>query len=121
MALQVYQMETEYLQAEYSQCGTVLKVRACRDPRMHAVGSLTRAPSAARGVCHGRDAGAQGFEGFLSSKDALRKRARAFKPEDRSFSLSSCSSMAVCAPSLACKQPDHAAHAARADMSGPCA
>ena len=32
---------------------------------------------------------AQGFEGFLSSKDALRKRARAFKVEDRAFSLSS--------------------------------
>ena len=28
----------------------------------------------------------QGFEGFLSSKDALRKRARNFKTEDRAFS-----------------------------------
>ncbi|KAK9915672.1 hypothetical protein WJX75_002489 [Coccomyxa subellipsoidea] len=57
----VYSMETEYLQAEYTQCGTVLK----------------------------------GFEGFLSSKDALRKRARAFKPEDRAFSLSSKTSAAT--------------------------
>lgn len=39
--------------------------------------------------------GLQGFEGFLSSKDALRKRARAFKPEDRAFSLSSRTSAAV--------------------------
>ncbi len=37
----------------------------------------------------------QGFDGFLSSKDALRKRARAFKPEDRAFSLSSKTSAAV--------------------------
>ncbi|BDA44101.1 probable chromatin modification-related protein MEAF6 [Coccomyxa sp. Obi] len=57
----VYTMETDYLQADYTQCGTVLK----------------------------------GFEGFLSSKDALRKRARAFKPEDRAFSLSSKSSAAT--------------------------
>lgn len=40
-------------------------------------------------------ANTQGFEGFLSSKDALRKRARAFKPEDRLFSLSSKTSIAV--------------------------
>ncbi|WIA35798.1 hypothetical protein OEZ86_004187 [Tetradesmus obliquus] len=32
----------------------------------------------------------KGFEGFLSTKEALRKRQqRAFKPEDRLFSLSS--------------------------------
>eukprot|EP00775_Hariotina_reticulata_P004884 gene4884-5129_t len=32
----------------------------------------------------------KGFEGFLSTKEALRKRqARAWKPEDRLFSLSS--------------------------------
>ena len=37
----------------------------------------------------------QGFEGFLSSKDALRKRARNFKLEDRAFSLSSVTSPAV--------------------------
>eukprot|EP00879_Flechtneria_rotunda_P004799 GHRR01005071.1.p3 GENE.GHRR01005071.1~~GHRR01005071.1.p3 ORF type:complete len:126 (+),score=25.72 GHRR01005071.1:567-944(+) len=35
----------------------------------------------------------KGFEGFLSSKEALRKRQnRAWKPEDRLFSLSSKSS-----------------------------
>jgi hypothetical protein len=38
----------------------------------------------------------QGFEGFLSSKDALRKRNRQLKPEDRSFSLCSVTSPAVC-------------------------
>lgn len=51
-------MEVHYLQAEYSQAGTVLK----------------------------------GFEGFLSSKETLRKRSRSYKPEDRLFSLSSKSS-----------------------------
>eukprot|EP00877_Chromochloris_zofingiensis_P006703 jgi/Chrzof1/2286/Cz11g09260.t1 len=51
----IAEMEAAYLQAEYSQPGTVLK----------------------------------GFEGFLSSKDALRKRQRTYKPEDRLFSLSS--------------------------------
>ena len=38
---------------------------------------------------------AQGFECFLSSKDTLRKRARAYRPEDKIFSLSSKSSPAV--------------------------
>lgn len=39
---------------------------------------------------------AQGFEGFLSSKEALRKRqARGWKPGDRLFSLSSRSSPVV--------------------------
>ncbi|KXZ46738.1 hypothetical protein GPECTOR_41g703 [Gonium pectorale] len=33
-----------------------------------------------------------GFEGFLNSKDVLRKKTRSFKPEDRLFSLSSKSS-----------------------------
>jgi hypothetical protein len=38
----------------------------------------------------------QGFEGFLSTKEALRKRQqRAFKPEDRLFSLSSNTSPVV--------------------------
>ena len=37
----------------------------------------------------------QGFEGFLSSKDAARKRLQGFKAEDRLFSLSSTSSQAV--------------------------
>jgi hypothetical protein len=40
--LQVYQMETEYLQAEYSQCGTVLKAREAAVWSMHA---CMRAPS----------------------------------------------------------------------------
>ncbi|KAK9825931.1 hypothetical protein WJX81_008110 [Elliptochloris bilobata] len=57
----IYNLETEYLAADYSVCGTVLK----------------------------------GFEGFLSSKDALRKRARTFRTEDRSFSLSSRTSPAT--------------------------
>ena len=39
--------------------------------------------------------GVQGFEGYLSSKDTLRKRARAYRPEDKIFSLSSKSSPAV--------------------------
>lgn len=51
-------MEMQYLQAEFSQPGTVLK----------------------------------GFEGFLSSKETLRKRSRSYKPEDKLFSLSSKSS-----------------------------
>jgi len=39
----------------------------------------------------------KGYDGFLSSKDNLRKRARAFKIEDRLFSLSSRTSPAVSA------------------------
>lgn len=31
----------------------------------------------------------KGFDGFLNSKDILRKKSRNFKPEDRLFSLSS--------------------------------
>eukprot|EP00193_Tetraselmis_chui_P005825 CAMPEP_0177769924 /NCGR_PEP_ID=MMETSP0491_2-20121128/10619_1 /TAXON_ID=63592 /ORGANISM="Tetraselmis chuii, Strain PLY429" /LENGTH=118 /DNA_ID=CAMNT_0019287041 /DNA_START=245 /DNA_END=601 /DNA_ORIENTATION=+ len=37
----------------------------------------------------------KGFEGFLSSKDNIRKRARTFKVDDRLFSLSSGSSPAA--------------------------
>ena len=37
----------------------------------------------------------QGFEGFLASKDTLKRRSRGFKVEDRAFSLSSKSSYAV--------------------------
>lgn len=37
----------------------------------------------------------KGFEGFLSSKEALRKRPRGTKPEDRLFSLSSKTSPAT--------------------------
>lgn len=47
--------EHNYLTADYSQVGTILK----------------------------------GFDGFLSSKEMLRKRTRTFKPEDRLFSLAS--------------------------------
>ena len=32
---------------------------------------------------------AQGYEGFLSSKDTLRKKQKQFKPEDRVLSYSS--------------------------------
>ena len=100
--LQVYQLETEYLGAEYSQCGTVLKVHghtqcACpallfilkaQEGKVSSLNAVTRTGSFV-------GARTQGFEGFLSSKDALRKRARAFKPEDRLFSLSSKTSIAV--------------------------
>lgn len=34
----------------------------------------------------------RGFEGHLSTKEALRRRPRGWKPEDRTFSLSSRSS-----------------------------
>lgn len=37
----------------------------------------------------------KGFEGFLASKDTLKRRTRAFKVEDRAFSLSSKSSYAT--------------------------
>lgn len=37
----------------------------------------------------------QGFEAFLSTKDAARKRLQAYKTEDRLFSLSSTTSHAV--------------------------
>ena len=43
---------------------------------------------------------AQGFEAVLSSKDAMRKRPRNFKLDDRLFSLSSCTSPAVCCSAL---------------------
>ena len=40
--------------------------------------------------------GTQGFEGFLSSKEQLRKRAKSnVKPDDRLFSLSSKTSPVV--------------------------
>jgi chromatin modification-related protein EAF6 len=60
---QISDVEAEYLNAEFSQAGTVLK----------------------------------GFDGFLSSKETLRKRVRVWKPEDRIFSLSSKSSPVVSA------------------------
>lgn len=44
----------------------------------------------------------QGFEGFLSSKDNLRKRSKTYKPEDRLFSLSSRTSPVVRIHSLFC-------------------
>lgn len=46
----------------------------------------------------------QGFDGFLASKENQRKRARAYKPEDRLFSLSSKSinSIAVCDGPMGC-------------------
>jgi hypothetical protein len=37
----------------------------------------------------------QGFDGYLSSKDNLRKKARSFKMDDRMFSLSSSTSPVV--------------------------
>ena len=48
----------------------------------------------------------QGYEGFLSAKDALRKRPRHFKTEDRAFSLSSRNSPAV--RGCACQATQHA-------------
>ena len=45
---------------------------------------------------HGQAGNAvRGYEGFLASKEALRKRGRPWKPEDRLFSLSSRSSPIV--------------------------
>ena len=46
----------------------------------------------------------QGFEGFLSSKDVLKRRTRALKVEDRAFSLSSKTSYAVGQRSFLCHQ-----------------
>jgi hypothetical protein len=97
-AVQLYELETAYLNAEHSQCGTVLKVSG--DLRvfdyiptiMHetqAIDSKNLQPATCQRVPE------QGFEGFLSSKDALRKRNRQLKPEDRSFSLCSVTSPAV--------------------------
>lgn len=57
----IYELETAYLNAEYSHMGSVLK----------------------------------GFEGFLSSKEALKRRVRQSRLEDRLFSLSSKSSPAT--------------------------
>jgi hypothetical protein len=54
-------METQYLNAEHSTAGNVIK----------------------------------GFEGFLSTKDAMRKRQRIWKADDRWFSLSSKTSPSV--------------------------
>ena len=50
-----------------------------------------------RALCQlpGSPQAVQGFEGFLSSKDAARKRMQGYKTEDRLFSLSSTTSQAV--------------------------
>ncbi len=44
---------------------------------------------------HGPSHSTQGFDGFLASKENLRKRGRSYKPEDRLFALSSRTSPAV--------------------------
>ena len=95
--MQLYELETAYLSAEHSQCGTVLKVRiACLLDDVLAVSySRPNGMTACRSSATRWYALEQGFEGFLSSKDALRKRNRQLKPEDRSFSLCSVTSPAV--------------------------
>lgn len=59
-------------------------------------GRFSRASALQRGcLISTRCVAWQGFDGFQNAKDALRKRARNFKTEDRSFSLSSRTSPAV--------------------------
>lgn len=114
VCVQLGDMEQNYLGAEYSQCGTVLKVSLLSTVRK-LVAERTAAgvtcvcsaqPAAAlpeRRKCKSRWMRAaaarlrpcQGFDGFLSSKDVLRKKTRSFKPEDRLFSLSSKTSAVV--------------------------
>uniref|UniRef100_A0A7S2SZM4 Chromatin modification-related protein MEAF6 n=1 Tax=Chloropicon primus TaxID=1764295 RepID=A0A7S2SZM4_9CHLO len=113
----IYDAEAEYFSSESSQMGTLLKVCAtssrggdvglclCENflrgkdtdaPRIFLLSfslslSLYLSP-AFLGCCFINQ---QGYEGFLSSKDNLRKRARTFKIEDRLFSLSSRTSPAA--------------------------
>lgn len=84
-ASQIYDLETAYLGAEYSQMGTVLKVSTDCSPESCLYGSDNNKNGGT----------AQGLEGFLSSKDALKRRTRQFRLEDRLFSLSSKTSLAV--------------------------
>lgn len=109
---QIYDLETKYLAAEYSHAGTVLKVRewmiaekAKRSRRKEEEKEektffsfsvvpffFLNQPPPAPPRLHSL----QGLDGFLSSKDALKKRAgRGFKVEDRLFSLSSIGSPAT--------------------------
>ena len=100
-AVQLYELETAYLSAEHSQCGTVLKVwKANHAYIMGPQCSRTICLTACRLSATRQRAIGQGYEGFLSSKDALRKRNRQLKPEDRSFSLCSVTSQAVRCPLL---------------------
>eukprot|EP00983_Pelagomonas_calceolata_P090850 1157471-Pelagomonas_calceolata.AAC.4 len=79
------EVEAQYLQAEHSQTGHVLKVR---DKGGGGIGFPP--PYLPFPV---------GFEGMLSSKDHMRKRARNYKQEEkgdeRAFSLSSRTSPVV--------------------------
>ncbi len=61
----------------------------------------------------------QGFDGFLSSKDTLRKRARNFKTEDRTFSLSSRTSRAARCPLSALLSAPAGYLGARSEVHAP--
>lgn len=117
---QIYDTETVYFTAEYTNFGTVLKVGAQHDmlgvllmmgsqPYIKGYsflgGSYECLPCHAQGPpstqCKGVQPrhirNAQGFEGFLTSKNAAAKnKNRVFRLEDRAISLSSTTSPAVC-------------------------
>ena len=88
--LQLYDAESNYLGAEYSVNGNVIKVRPALCLPAHALNA-----DGLTGCCLDTFCLLQGFEGFLSSKDVIRKRQRTYKVHDRAFSLSSVTSPAV--------------------------
>ena len=109
---QIYDQETDYFHAEYTNFGTVLKARAgCRRQRRAGrAGGRAEPPSLQRST-HTPSRSirnptrslscpctrTQGFEGFLTSKNASAKNKvrLPFETEQRAFSLSSITSPAV--------------------------
>ena len=90
---QIYELESQYLMAEFTQLGTVLK-GGLADGRGRAWS--TRACPTPPSAHHLPPPHLPGLDGFLSTKESLRKRAqRAYRVEDRLFSLSSTASPAV--------------------------
>ena len=71
--------------------GNVIKVR----PSFCLPAPAFDADDLNEGCCLDTTCLLQGFEGFLSSKDVIRKRQRTYKVNDRAFSLSSVTSPAV--------------------------
>jgi hypothetical protein len=95
-AAQIYSQETSYFTDDVSSFGNVLKVR----PRARLrVPCAAVAPAAAPRPTLPAPSSPQGFDGFLTSKNAQAKnKNRIFRLQDRAFSLSSYTSPAVSPP-----------------------